>query len=133
MTTTLIIALSVIALSCIITGQLRAVRDVVFITGVWQTSIFSRFPETSFWGPADKTHLRKDRNNKFISWLFHNPLAWTTDIWHAAPWLSNAITFLATLPAMSYVPHPYNFIVGFGAWVTFAMSAHIGITYIYKK
>ena len=75
-------------------GVSKAISDTVQHFDIWSSSVFAKALESSFWGPKDKTWIRKDNTNKIINWLLHYPLVFVTDIWH----FSNMITSLSYLP-----------------------------------
>ena len=75
-------------------GISKAAADIVQHIDLWNTSIFSSALDTSFFGPKDKTWMRKDHDNKVLNWLLHNPLVWVTDVWHFA----NMVNMLSLLP-----------------------------------
>lgn len=74
-------------------GVSKAVSDIVSHVDLWNKSIFKKYSETSFYGPKDKTWIRKDNDNKFINFLLHYPFVFLTDIWH----FSNAINNLCII------------------------------------
>jgi len=83
--------LATIIIGSIIIGISKALADITDHSDNWSGSVFSvNHKEDSFFGPKDKTWVRKDNDNKIINWLFHYPLVWLTDIWH----LSNSFRTL---------------------------------------
>lgn len=78
------ITIIITIISASLLGISKAAADIVQHIDLWNTSIFSKALETSFWGPKDKTWIRKDHDNKILNWLLHYSLVWITDIWHFA-------------------------------------------------
>jgi len=83
--------LATIIIGSIIIGISKALADITDHSDNWNGSVLSvNYKDNSFFGPKDKTWVRKDHNNKIINWLLHYPLVWLTDIWH----LSNSFRTL---------------------------------------
>lgn len=63
----------------------KAVADITSNETSWNKSVFSKWgTKDSFWGSKEHTYKRKDKKNKILNWLFHNPLVFVTDVWHCA-------------------------------------------------
>lgn len=71
-----------IILSAILLGFFKAVSDCVQHFDVWTQSVFSHFPEESFFGSADKTWKRKHNYKGLLGLFLRNWGVWLTDIWH---------------------------------------------------
>lgn len=76
-------------------GFSKALSDRVADTVLWEKSCFRNYNPKGFFGPKDQTWIRKHYykgKNRFLYWLFKNPLVMFTDIWH----LGNTIRISST-------------------------------------
>ena len=120
-----------IGLLCLIFG--KAVADTVAHKDLWDKSIFSRWSETSFLGPKDKTWIRKYRyKNAILKYLFSTILVATTDLWHLANTVTRVGIYLSVYAGilLSY-DHALLVVTVFAIWNT--LGFHIVYTYLLKK
>ena len=107
----------------IISGISKAIQDTLMFH--FETSVFKN-TNPNFWDP-NKSWQNKYliSNNKFISWLFQNPLVSLTDGWHLFGLIRN-FTMFASIPVIS------------GNWWLFLLypiftgTFHIFFTWIFK-
>lgn len=110
-------------------GISKAVSDIVSHIDIWSNSYFSKFKETSFYGPKDKTWIRKDHPNKTINYLLHNQLVFITDVWHFSNFINNlSITFIILLSV-----YFSNYYLAGVYWFTRIIYFHLFYHYILIK
>lgn len=90
-------------------GITKAISDIVDHIDIWKGSVFSRFNETSFFGPKDITWERKDHKNRFINYLQHTILVFITDVWHFSNFINNLCYIFVLLITIYYFN--YYFII----------------------
>lgn len=96
-------AIAMFVVAAAMYGISKAVADRTQHSDLWVNSVFGEFDPESFFGPKDRTWVRKYEisDNKFLLLLFKYPLVWLTDIWHFA----NAVTVVAILTAICTAPY----------------------------
>lgn len=92
----------IVIVICILVGASKAVSDTVSHIDIWKSSIFNKCLETGFWGPKDKTYIRKDHDNKIINYLLHNIFVFVTDIWHFGNFVNNICIIFVMLLSIYY-------------------------------
>jgi len=83
-------------------GITKAVSDIVSHVDIWKTSIYNEYEETDFYGPKDKTWIRKDNNNIILNYLYHTILVFVTDIWHFSNMMNNIFVIFALIITILY-------------------------------
>ena len=119
----------VISLLSLTVGLTKAISDIVNHIDIWSNSVYSVYKEKSFYGPKDKTWIRKDHPNKIINYLLHNQLVFITDIWH----FSNFINNLSIIFIMISLLFNNNYLMIIIYWLLRMISFHLFYHYILKN
>jgi hypothetical protein len=119
----------IVILLAIGVGISKASADIVSHIDIWKKSIYNKYDELSFYGPKDKTWIRKDRVNKVLNYLLHNQLVFITDIWHFSNFINNLYVIFTMIVVIYYNDYYLVLVYWLVRLLTFPLFYH----YIMKR